>query len=216
MDTTPAIKTRLHELEIVIEEGRQTFIDVGNALAEIKERELYKLTHSTFKAYCQERWGFSETYANNTVRAAKVVRSLPQETATMVATERQARELAKAPTEKRAEVMERAKAKADAEQRPVTAKDIAEVVKPVAPVPPAPEPVPVVEKPEPEAPELPAAASPFAFPVAQCLSELQGTLEIILADYSLEDLRKVDMQLDIMKKRVARRIVDIKTEAFGS
>ena len=53
------IADRLAECEAVIERGQQTFIEVGQALMEIRDSRLYRETHATFEAYCNERWGWT-------------------------------------------------------------------------------------------------------------------------------------------------------------
>jgi len=63
----------LPELERVIERGQQTFIEVGRALLEIRDRRLYRETYATFEAYCRERWGWNRRYANRQIDAARVV-----------------------------------------------------------------------------------------------------------------------------------------------
>ncbi len=67
---------RLTTLEGVIERGLATFVEVGQALLEIRETRLYRETHGTFEDYCRERWGWSRDYANKQIRAAEVVGSL--------------------------------------------------------------------------------------------------------------------------------------------
>lgn len=47
---------RLAELEQVIERGLSTFVDVGNALLEIRESRLYLDMDETFEGYCRLRW----------------------------------------------------------------------------------------------------------------------------------------------------------------
>jgi hypothetical protein len=66
----------LSELEGVIERGLQTFIEVGQALLEIRERRLYKADFATFEQYCRERWGWSKTHANRQIEAAGVAANL--------------------------------------------------------------------------------------------------------------------------------------------
>ena len=61
----------LAECEQVIERGRQTFIEVGNALAAIRDGRLYTATHRSFEAYCRERWGMSRTHADRQIAAAR-------------------------------------------------------------------------------------------------------------------------------------------------
>jgi hypothetical protein len=78
---------RLAELEKTIARGKQTFVEVGLALAEIRDLRLYKREYGGFEEYCRERWGWEKAYANHVIRAADVVKCLPAETATMVANE---------------------------------------------------------------------------------------------------------------------------------
>ena len=57
--TTQLARKRLDELEGVIDRGLQTFVNVGNALREIKDDDLYTTEYDTFDAYCKARWGWS-------------------------------------------------------------------------------------------------------------------------------------------------------------
>lgn len=79
---------RLAELEEIVARGLSTFIEVGNALLEIRESKLYEQTHITFETYCNEKWAMGRSYANKLILAAQVGTTVP------IATERQARELA--------------------------------------------------------------------------------------------------------------------------
>ncbi len=63
---------RLTELEAVIERGLTTFVEVGQALLEIRDSRLYRETHATFEAYVKERWGWGRTNADNYIQAARV------------------------------------------------------------------------------------------------------------------------------------------------
>ena len=51
-------KTRLEHLEGVINRNLQSFYEVGRALMEIRDNELYKVKngggYGTFEAYCQD------------------------------------------------------------------------------------------------------------------------------------------------------------------
>ena len=118
---------RLVELEKTIAKGKQTFVEVGLALAEIRDLRLYKREYGGFEEYCREKWGWEKAYANHVIRAADVVKSLPDNLATIVATETQARELAKIPAEHRAGVVQ---AVLD-EGKPVTAAEIKKHLPPV-------------------------------------------------------------------------------------
>lgn len=63
---------RLQELEETVERGLATFVEVGQALMEIRDSRLYRSSHSTFEDYCRERWGWTRQHANRTIRAAEV------------------------------------------------------------------------------------------------------------------------------------------------
>lgn len=87
-------QNRLQELEVVIEKGLQTFVEVGNALLEIRESKLYRASHGTFEAYCKARWGFIASRTRQLIGAAETVKALESVTDVTPANEAQARELA--------------------------------------------------------------------------------------------------------------------------
>ena len=97
---------RLAELEKIIARGKKTFVEVGVSLAEIRDLRLYKLEYGGFEEYCRVKWGWEKAYANHVIRAADVVKCLPEKTATIVANEAAARELAKADPADRAGVVQ--------------------------------------------------------------------------------------------------------------
>ena len=68
----------LHEREKIIERGGRVFVEVGRALAEIKNYENGVLVrrYGGFDQYCKERWGFGLTYGYRLMDAAKVVMEL--------------------------------------------------------------------------------------------------------------------------------------------
>ena len=111
---------RLEELEKTIARGKKTFVEVGQALAEIRDLRLYRREYGGFDEYIQTKWGWKKAYANHVIRAADVVTSLPAETATIVANEAAARELAKVEPNQRPGVVQ---AIVD-EGKPVTAAAI--------------------------------------------------------------------------------------------
>src|SRR6185369_1388350 len=97
---------RLAELEKTIARGKKTFVEVGLALAEIRDLRLYKREYSGFAEYCQVKWGWSKPYCTQLITAAAVVESLPADKVVAIATESQARELAKAEPSRRAGVIQ--------------------------------------------------------------------------------------------------------------
>ncbi len=102
---THADTERLKELESVIERGRKTFIEVGYALAEIRDLRFYRQTHATFEAYCAEQWGWTRQRSYQLMNAATVVKLLPAEMSTRVDNEATARELAKLEPKERENVL---------------------------------------------------------------------------------------------------------------
>lgn len=69
---TLAEETTLAELEAIVQRNRWAFIQVGNALAEIRFRRLYRATHPTFESYCRARWGFKRRTAYAYLEATTV------------------------------------------------------------------------------------------------------------------------------------------------
>lgn len=116
--------TAIHQRELsayekTIERGIGTFVEVGNALREIRDQKLYKLTHKTFEAYVKERWNWTRMRAQQLIDAGEVAENVNN----CLQNEAQAREVAKAPPEKQAAVVEAVAAKAAAEDREPTARD---------------------------------------------------------------------------------------------
>lgn len=75
VDATPLASTErktLASCEQVIERGRKSFVEVGNALAAIRDGRLYRETHKTFDAYCKERWNYKRTYVADLIGSAGV------------------------------------------------------------------------------------------------------------------------------------------------
>lgn len=64
-------RAELSRLEAIIEPKKQSFIDVGNALLEIRERRLYREV-GTWEVYCAQRWGFSRQQSDRLMGAAPV------------------------------------------------------------------------------------------------------------------------------------------------
>ena len=64
---------RLAACEARIERGLATFVDVGQALLEVRDGRLYRAEHGTFEGYCRERWGMSRQRAGQLIDASEVV-----------------------------------------------------------------------------------------------------------------------------------------------
>jgi hypothetical protein len=119
----PAESVRLSDLETVIRNGLDTFMEVGSALMEIRNSRLYRATHGSFQAYCRERWQMTDRRARQLMAAAETIANLEVGGTIVPITESQARPLAALPPEQQQEAWTRARSVAAAEGRPVTAKD---------------------------------------------------------------------------------------------
>jgi hypothetical protein len=132
---------RLAELEITIKNGLKTFVDVGNALIEIRDARLYRGTHPTFEAYCKGRWDISRPYAYQLIDSAATVNNLSAMADIPLPTsERVVRPLTKLEPALQREVWREAVATAP---KGVTAKHVQEVVSKIVKL------VPMVHKPAP-------------------------------------------------------------------
>jgi hypothetical protein len=73
---TSSEKTRLAELESVVETHLETFLTVGRALAQIRNERLYRAEYPSWETYCTKRWGFNYGHANDLVRSTQVAEGL--------------------------------------------------------------------------------------------------------------------------------------------
>lgn len=114
---------RLAELEAIVEKGLTTFIEVGNALAEIRDSRLYRQTHKTFEDYCRERWNMVASRARQLIGAAQIASNLESVTTVTPTHESQVRPLAKLEPDQQREAW---KAATEATPTP-TAEEVARV-----------------------------------------------------------------------------------------
>ena len=63
-------------IEATLAHGLKSFIEVGNALQEMRDRKLYRNTHGTFEDYCREQWGMARRTAYQFIEAATVVENV--------------------------------------------------------------------------------------------------------------------------------------------
>ncbi len=68
---------RLTHLETLIARNRNSFYEIGNALNEIRDKGLYKLTlFETFEAYTRARWDMGRAQAYRLIQSYKVIKNL--------------------------------------------------------------------------------------------------------------------------------------------
>lgn len=68
-----------HELErceVVVKQGLQTFIEVGQALMTIKEKRLYRIDFKTFEEYCQVKWQMEKSQTYRLINTANVIQNI--------------------------------------------------------------------------------------------------------------------------------------------
>ena len=121
-------------LEKVIERGLETFVQVGEALAEIRDRKLFRTEHPTFAEYCKAKWKMSDRRARQLMDAAEVTSTIAKSGTTVPKSERQARPLATLPPAQRVEVWQKAVAASPTGQP--TAKAVQGVVETMNAKPP--------------------------------------------------------------------------------
>lgn len=115
MNTADPLTTS-EQCELVLAEdkiraGLDSFIQVGEALARVRDGRLYRETHATFASYCEEKWGLSRRHAYQLIDASEVVENLSAMAHTGIqipTNERQARPLARLDPEQQQEAWERA------------------------------------------------------------------------------------------------------------
>lgn len=102
----------LARLETKIAKGLAYFMDVGQALAIVRDRRLYRAKHETFEDYCQEKWHLPRRRAYQIMEAAGGVEGLDTESVCKKLhtpiKERQALALASVPKEDRQAVFDEA------------------------------------------------------------------------------------------------------------
>lgn len=126
---TAAEADYLVQCEETISHGLQTFIEVGTALAMIRDNRLYRAEHPTFEAYCAERWGFTDRRARQLIDAAAIGTIVP------VTNEGQARELARVPETERAEVWQQTVERTDGKPTAAAIRETYENTQTPAPMP---------------------------------------------------------------------------------
>lgn len=78
MGTTTVATDRLSVLESVIERGLDTFLEVGAALAEIRDHKLFRATHDSFLQYLKERWDLSQSSAYYLISTSQVATAIKE------------------------------------------------------------------------------------------------------------------------------------------
>lgn len=68
-----ALKT---ECDAIIRRGTNFFLEMGQALMTVRDRQLYRTTHTTFDEYCEAAYGFTLRHAQRLIDSTRVVDQL--------------------------------------------------------------------------------------------------------------------------------------------
>lgn len=128
----PIEQQALAHYEQVISAGIQTFIAVGEALAEIREGKLYRAAYATFEDYCKGRWGIGASRARQLIGAAETYAAIESVTTVTVANEAQLRPLAGLPPDEQRQAWQQAETATGGK---VTAKAVQQAVETIKPKP---------------------------------------------------------------------------------
>lgn len=126
-------RNELERCEVVIRQGLETFIEVGQALMTIRDKRLYRIEFGTFEDYCRDKWGMPRNYANKLIAASEVVANL--EMGTIVPkTESQARPLTSFEPEIQREAWKEVVHQSQETGKPITAATVQQVAEQWKPV----------------------------------------------------------------------------------
>jgi hypothetical protein len=126
-----------HELErceVVIKQGLNTFIEVGQALRTIKEKRLYRISFKTFEDYCVGMWAFKRSEAYRLIDASVVISNLSPIGDILPKTESQTRPLTSLEPEIQKEVWKEVVKQSEETRQPITAAKVQTVVNDWKPV----------------------------------------------------------------------------------
>jgi hypothetical protein len=73
---TLAEKQKLAKCEVIIGKGIKGFLEVADALLEVRDQNLYRVEFNTFQDYCGLKWGFTARHANRLILAGECVANL--------------------------------------------------------------------------------------------------------------------------------------------
>lgn len=119
---------QLERCEVVIKQGLETFVEVGQALMTIRDKRLYRADFGTFDDYCRDRWGIARRTVYQYIDASSVVENVRHGAqSTLPVNERQARPLTKLEPEVQREAWAQVVEENKDNPESITAKKVAEV-----------------------------------------------------------------------------------------
>jgi len=124
--TEQTTEPTLEELEAVVATGLESFALAGRALAEIKDRKLYRREIGTWSKYLETRWHLTPDYASKLITAAMIANELADRGLPVPLRESHARELSRVPPEVQPEVWQESLAEVGNDPAAITAELIAD------------------------------------------------------------------------------------------
>lgn len=127
-ETAVSDETLLATYVAIVKKGLDTFYEVGTALMQIHSRELYKLTHDTFEAFCRAEFDMTRAHAYRLIAATKITDRIGERHpgGDMPTNEKQVRPLAALPADEQADAWQEAVETAPTSK--ITAEHVAGVV----------------------------------------------------------------------------------------
>ena len=125
-------KDLLTKCEARIEKGFETFVDVGAALKDIRENELYRGSFKSFEDYVSKRWNWTRQHAYRQINAAITVAQLNDNPAIDILpkNERQVRPLAKLHPEDRSDAWQQVLDESDGQPTEAVVQSVVDRRKP--------------------------------------------------------------------------------------
>jgi hypothetical protein len=100
-------RTLYLELMAVVQKNWDSWIEMAEALAKIRDLRLYREEFASFEEFCKQRFGMTRSRAYQLIQSAEILEGLPPNVP-KPRTEAVVRVLAKAPQSKRPAVMQKA------------------------------------------------------------------------------------------------------------
>ncbi len=199
--------SRMGQLEEVLQRNMQSFVEVGNALKEIRDGRYYRQTYDTFEAYCKGQWGMSKPYATQTIGAFEVRSNLVAIATILPTTESQCRPLTSLSPETQQQAWARALEIAGDSQP--TARIVSEAV---AELFPKPEPSPA-EPDEDDSEPSPSLTWPEALKSASRKKQITSVEVAEMLGVALPDVRK---SLSVMDKAFGYQVHRLNNDGLFS
>ena len=76
LEQTPLSTLEIEERDRLEKTVQQAFFVAGQVLKELKNKKLYRETHTTFEKYAEERFGYKKSAAYYLINASEIVNNL--------------------------------------------------------------------------------------------------------------------------------------------